>query len=248
MSKEKQWNWQAKREKGAFLALEDGTVFRGYSVGAATDGLGEVVFNTGLTGYQEILTDPSYSGQIVTMTYTEIGNTGINEADMEARRPFLSGFIVHEMNEPESWRSEISLQQWLIDNNLPAIAGIDTRALTLKLRSSGTLKGVLSVNGTLSEEDAVARAKAWSGLDGQDHAALVTTPDNFQWDPQGDVSASWGIADDLPEPDIKLVSYDFGIKWNILRRLREQGMDVQVVPAQTSAEDVLAMKRCYLRH
>jgi len=242
MTTEKQWNWRAKREKKAFLALEDGTVFRGHSVGAATDGLGEVVFNTGLTGYQEILTDPSYSGQIVTMTYPEIGNTGINLADMEARQPFLSGFIVHEMNEPESWRSEVSLRQWLIDNNLPAIAGIDTRALTLKLRSAGTLKGVLSVNGGISEEQAVEQARAWSGLDGQDHAALVTVPEQFKWDPEGDISRSWGIADVLPEPDLKLVSYDFGIKWNILRRLREQGMDVQVVPAGTSAEDVLAMK------
>lgn len=242
MTDKTKWNWREKREKGAFLALADGTIFRGYSVGADRDGLGEVVFNTGLTGYQEILTDPSYSGQIVTMTCPEIGNTGINAADMEARQPFLSGFIVHELNEPQSWRSEISLPDYFREQGIPAIAGIDTRALTLKLRTAGTLKGVLSVEGKLGERDAVAQAKAWSGLDGQDHAALVTVPEKFLWDPDGSRSTSWGIAETLPAPDLKIVSYDFGIKWNILRRLREAGMEVQVVPAKTTAAEILALK------
>lgn len=237
----KHWNWREKRERAAFLALEDGTVFRGHSVGAAKDALGEVVFNTGMTGYQEILTDPSYSGQIVTMTYTEIGNTGINSADMESRTPFLEGFIVHELNEPENWRSQTPLGQYLVENGVPALAGIDTRALTLKLRDTGTLKGVLSVTGKLSETEAVSQARAWSGLDGQDHAALVTVPEAFEWDPDGALSASWGITDSLPTPDIRLIAYDYGIKWNILRRLRENGMTVRVVPAKTSAEEVLAM-------
>ncbi|MDT8388965.1 MAG: glutamine-hydrolyzing carbamoyl-phosphate synthase small subunit [Lentisphaeria bacterium] len=242
MAEKKQWNWRERREKAAFLALEDGSVFRGHSVGARKDGLGEVVFNTGLTGYQEILTDPSYSGQVVTMTYPEIGNTGINIADMEARKPFLSGFIIHELNEPQNWRTDMTLQQYFIENDIPAIAGIDTRALTLTLRSAGTLKGVISVEGKLTEAEAIARAKAWSGLDGQDHAALVTVPEAFAWDPDGKLTQTWGIAESLPTPTIKLVSYDFGIKWNILRRLREQGMDIQVVPAKASAEDILAMK------
>ena len=128
------WNWKEKREKPAFLALEDGTIMRGYSVGAAVDSVGEVVFNTGLSGYQEILSDPSYSGQFVTMTYPEIGNTGINAADMESRGFFANGFIMHDMNVPSSWRSEESLTEALVRSNIPAIAGIDTRALTSKIR------------------------------------------------------------------------------------------------------------------
>src|SRR5210317_268650 len=141
MSKADQWNWKAKREKKAFLALEDGTVMRGYSVGAETDAVGEVVFNTGMCGYQEILSDPSYSGQFVTMTYPEIGNTGINEADMESRRFFANGFIMNNMNTPSNWRCEESLGESLARRDIPAIAGIDTRFLTSLLRDKGTLKG-----------------------------------------------------------------------------------------------------------
>src|SRR5210317_1423539 len=125
------WNWKEKREKPAFLALEDGTIMRGHSVGAPTDSLGEVVFNTGMSGYQEILSDPSYAGQFVTMTYTEIGNYGINDADMESRDLFLNGFVIHSLNEPSSWRSEESLQELLVRKNIPCIAGVDTRALTV---------------------------------------------------------------------------------------------------------------------
>ncbi|MBT3376547.1 MAG: glutamine-hydrolyzing carbamoyl-phosphate synthase small subunit [Lentisphaerae bacterium] len=236
------WRWREKREKTAFLALEDGSILRGHSVGANCDALGEVVFNTGMTGYEEILTDPSYNGQIVTMTYTEIGNTGINDADVESRGVFLNGFIVHEMNEPRNWRSECSLSDYLRKNDIPAIAGIDTRALTVRLRTAGTLKAFLCVTGQVSEADALAKAGAWEGLDGQDYAKKVTCPEPFAWDADGQRTQTWGIADELPETHAKVVAYDFGIKWNILRGLRLQGFDVTVVPAETPAADVLAMK------
>lgn len=234
-------NWREQREKRAFLALEDGSIFRGWSAGAGRDVVGEVVFNTGMTGYQEILTDPSYSGQIVTMTYPEIGNTGVNRDDMESRRIFANGFIVHNLNEPVNWRSEQSLSSQLCGSGIPALSGVDTRALTVKLRDAGTLKGFLSVSGQVDEADAVAQARQWPGLDGQDYAAKVTCTEPFAWDPDGILSGSWGIADGLPEPDLKVAAYDFGIKWNILRRLREQGIAVQVVPANTPARDILDM-------
>jgi carbamoyl-phosphate synthase small subunit len=236
------WNWKEKREKPAFLALADGTILRGYSVGAPIDSLGEVVFNTGLSGYQEILSDPSYSGQFVTMTYTEIGNTGINQADMESSQFFLNGFIVHESNEPSNWRSQSSLSAALIEQGVPAIAGIDTRSLTTLLRDGGTQQAYLSVAGTCSEAEALEKARAWEGLDGQDYAAKVTCKEPYGWDPDGTLTCSWGVADVLPPADIKVVAYDFGIKWNILRSLRLSGMDVTVVPAGTSSADVLALK------
>jgi carbamoyl-phosphate synthase small subunit len=237
------WNWKAKRDKKAFLALEDGSVYRAYSVGADCDALGEVVFNTGMAGYQEIVTDPSYNGQIVTMTYPEIGNYGINPEDPESRRIFCNGFIVHEMNRPRNWRSRMSLSDAFKKQNVPALAGIDTRALTLKLRDAGTLKGYLCATGNLSEEEAVERARQWEGLDGQDYAARVTCDESYAWDPDDSMSASWGLGvDQLPEPDLNVVAFDFGIKWNILRRLRQQGMKLHVVPAKTTAAEVLAMK------
>lgn len=236
------WNWRAQREKTAFLALADGTVFHGYSVGALTDALGEVVFNTGMSGYQEILSDPSYSGQLVTMTCPEIGNTGINAADMESSRLFANGFILHEMNTPNSWRSEVSLEECLRRNAIPAIAGIDTRALTSKLRDQGTLKGYLAVSGKFNEQQAVRFAAEWGGLDGQDYAAKVSCQQPYLWDETGKLSASWGIAESLPEADLKVIAYDFGIKWNILRSMRRNGMAVTVVPASTSADAVLALK------
>jgi len=235
------YNWKKQREKEAFLALEDGTVFHGYSVGADCDRLGEVVFNTGMTGYQEILSDPSYNGQLVTMTYTEIGNTGINSADMESARAFANGFIVHRANRPSSWRNEESLSDFLRRNDIPAIAGVDTRALTSTLRDQGTLKGFLSVTGTVSETDAVAQAASWEGLDGQDYAARVSCDASFEWDAEGDITRSWGVSEELPLCDLNIVAYDFGIKWNILRQMRLAGMSVTVVPAQTPAKDVLAM-------
>ncbi|MFA6815697.1 MAG: glutamine-hydrolyzing carbamoyl-phosphate synthase small subunit [Lentisphaeria bacterium] len=239
----KNWNWKAKREKEAFLALEDGSIFRGYSVGAEKDSLGEVVFNTGMSGYEEIVSDPSYNGQIVTMTYPEIGNYGFNPEDMESRGLFANGFIAHEIKEPHNWRSTQSLPDALKANSIPAICGIDTRALTLTLRSAGTLKGFISVSGAVSEADAVAKAKAWDGLDGKDYASKVSCKESYLWDPEETKSISWGLdCTTLPPADIKVVAYDFGIKWNILRRLRQHGMAVTVVPAQTSAAEVLALK------
>lgn len=236
------WNWRAQREKQAFLALEDGTVYRGYSVGAARDSVGEVVFNTGMSGYQEILSDPSYSGQFVTMTYPEIGNTGINAADMESRAFFANGFIVHAINADSNWRCEMSLREALTARGVPAIAGVDTRGLTGRLRDRGTLKGYLAVCGDVSEAEAVRRAAAWCGLDGQDYASRVSCEAAYDWDTDGARTRSWGIATELPATDRRIVAFDFGIKWNILRGLRRSGMSVRVVPARTTAADVLALK------
>ena len=236
------WNWSEQRARQAFLALQDGVILRGYSVGATVDGLGEVVFNTGMAGYQEILSDPSYSGQFVTMTYPEIGNTGMNLADMESRQLFASGFILHDMNIPSNWRADGSLHDYLVKWNIPAIAGVDTRALTTKLRTDGTQRGFMSVTGKVSEAEAVQKAREWGGLDGQDYAAKVSCKKAFAWDPDGSLTKSWGIADTVPAADLKIVAYDFGIKWNILRSMRRNGMDVTVVPAQTTAEEVLKLK------
>lgn len=235
------WNWKEKREKPAFLALEDGTIYRGYSVGAPVDKVGESVFNTGLTGYQEILSDPSYAGQFINMTYPEIGNYGTTTVDMESRQTFCSGFILHSDNQPSNFRNQDSLSEFLIKNDIPAIAGIDTRALTLKLRTDGAMKSFMCVSGEFSEEEAVAKAKVWEGLEGQDYAAKVTCPETFEWDPDGSNTTGWGITDLLPETDIHIVAYDFGVKYNILRGLRRQGMKVTVVPAKTPASEVLAM-------
>jgi len=236
------WNWSEQRARQAFIALQDGVILRGYSVGAAVDGFGEVVFNTGMAGYQEILSDPSYSGQFVTMTYPEIGNTGMNLADMESRQLFASGFILHDMNIPSNWRSDGSLHDYLVKWSIPAIAGVDTRALTTKLRTEGTQRGFMSVTGKVSEADAVRKAQEWGGLDGQDYAAKVSCKKSYAWDPDGSLTQSWGIAATLPKTDLKIVAYDFGIKWNILRSMRRNGMDVTVVPAQTTAEEVLKLK------
>ena len=238
----KNWNWKEKRDKPAFLALENGQIFRGYSVGAPVTALGEVVFNTGMTGYQEILTDPSYAGQFVTMTSTEIGNTGINEADMESRDFFANGFLVHDMNEPSNWRSESSLREKLTLKGIPCLAGLDTRALTTLLRTSGTMKACLVADGSLTEADALARAKAWEGLDGKDYASKVSTEKEYLWDADTRKTCSWGMAESVGKADLSIVAYDFGIKWNILRGLRRHGMNVTVVPARTPASEVLAKK------
>ncbi|MDI6773819.1 MAG: glutamine-hydrolyzing carbamoyl-phosphate synthase small subunit [Verrucomicrobiota bacterium] len=236
------WNWKEQREKPAFLALADGSVWRGYSVGASVDAVGEVVFNTGMSGYQEILSDPSYSGQFVTMTCPEIGNVGLNPEDMESRRLFDSGFIMREMNEPSNWRCRESLARSLRRHGIPGIAGIDTRALTSLLRDKGTQKGFLSVTGKVGEKEAVGRALAWAGLDGQDYASKVSCAKAHQWDPNGKLTRSWGVANELPPADLKVVAYDFGIKWNILRCLRLNGMNVTIVPARTTAREALALK------
>jgi carbamoyl-phosphate synthase small subunit len=243
MTMKKHNRWLKEREKAAFLALEDGAVFHGYSVGARQDALGEAVFNTGMTGYEEILSDPSYSGQFVVMTYPEIGNTGVNKADMESRQLFANGFVVHNFNEPSNWRAEESLGDCLVRNGVPAIAGIDTRSLTRRLRDHGTMKAYLAVGSrNLTEREAVALARGWEGLDNQDYASRVSCTKTYPWDPSGELTSSWGIADKLPQTDLEIVAYDFGIKWNILRGLRRCGMKVTVVPAKTTAEEVLALK------
>jgi carbamoyl-phosphate synthase small subunit len=236
------WNWDEQRKQPAFLALEDGTVARGYSVGAVRDALGEVVFNTGMCGYQEILSDPSYSGQFVTLTCPEIGNVGMNPEDMESRGLFANGLLIHELTEPSNWRASESLSASLKRQGIPALAGIDTRALTLRLREKGTLKGYLSVCGKVSEADAVKEAKSWAGLDGQDYASKVSCEVPYEWDADTRRTCSWGFPSPAPVADLHVVAYDFGVKWNILRGLRQNGMRVTVVPARTPAADVLQMK------
>ena len=166
--------WKNERERKAFLALDDGAVFHGVAFGAKKDALGEVVFNTGMSGYQEILTDPSYAGQFVTLTTAEVGNYGINPEDVESRGLFLSGLVIGDLTEPNNWRSEKSLGEYLAENGVPGIYGVDTRALTLHIREHGNRKAYLCVDASLSEEAAMAKANEWPGLDGQDYAAKVT--------------------------------------------------------------------------
>jgi carbamoyl-phosphate synthase small subunit len=238
----------------AVLALEDGSVFRGAGFGARDSACGEVCFNTSMTGYQEILTDPSYKGQIVTMTYPLIGNYGINRQDMESWRPHVSGFVIRELSPVVSnWRADFSLAQYLENNGIPAIQGVDTRALTKKLRVRGSMNGFLSTE-NISDEEAVAQAKSWPGLVGVDYVKEVTHKDSFQWDPQDEQSAEFKLAfgrqpgdprtfrDPLPPADIPIVAFDFGMKYNILRRLRQQGFRTQVVPATATAQEVLRHK------
>jgi len=222
------YDWKRKREKSAFLALADGSVFRGYSFGAPGDRNGEVVFNTGMSGYQEIISDPSYAGQIVTMTSTEIGNYGCNALDAESRALFLSGLVVNEYNPPSNHRSTESLQEMLIAAGVPAIAGIDTRRLTTLLREKGTQKAWLHVSDSpIGEAEAVERARAWEGLDNQDYASRVSCDAPYVWNSEG---------------EFRVVAYDYGIKLNILRGLAEAGIAVEVVPAQTPVDAVLARK------
>ncbi len=238
----------------AILALEDGSVFHGAGFGAATSACGEVCFNTSMTGYQEILTDPSYKGQIVTMTYPLIGNYGINDQDVESWRPHAAGFVIRELSPVVSnWRADRSLASYLEQNGIPGIQGIDTRALTKKLRVRGAMKGFISTQ-PISDVDAIERAKSWQGLVGVDYVKEVTHKEPFQWDAEDKDSAEFdlvrGIArldarnvrQPLPPADVPIVAYDFGMKYNILRRLRQHGFKVQVVPATTTAAEVLKYK------
>lgn len=217
--------WRAERERKAFLALADGAVFHGVAFGEMIDRCGEVVFNTGMCGYQEILTDPSYAGQFVTLTTAEVGNYGVNPEDVESRGLFLSGLVIGELTAPSNFRSTDSLDAYLKANGVSGIYGVDTRALTIHLRECGNQKAYLCVSGTLSAADAVAKAKAWEGLDGQDYAAKVTCGESYE----------------VGEGDRQVVVYDFGIKTNILRSLAKFAR-VTVVPAETPAAAVLAMK------
>ena len=228
----------------AILALEDGTVFEGYSVGAPGLSVGEAVFNTAMTGYQEILTDPSYAQQLVTLTYPHIGNTGCTDQDDEASKVWASGLIVRDVpRRPSNWRSQTSLPQWLQARGIVAIAGIDTRKLTRILRERGSQNAALLAAAThddvLDAEHAIEAARKFPGLNNMDLAKVVSTTAGYRWsEGQLDLDSTTFVR---AEPKFKVVAYDFGAKRNILRMLAERGCDVHVVPAQTSAADVLAM-------
>ncbi len=226
-------------EQSAVLALADGTVFRGLAFGAIGETAGEVVFNTSMTGYQEILTDPSYRGQLVCMTYTEIGNVGINAEDVESRKPYVEGFIVREYwAEPSNWRSRESLGDYLTRNGIVGISGIDTRALVRHLRTTGAQTGVIS-SIDLDADRLVAKAKAYPTLVGRDLVRDVSCVSPYDWN-QG----LWKLEDGyetVKDARRFVVAYDYGIKWNILRNLASAGCRVRVVPAATPAEDVLEM-------
>ena len=226
----------------AILALEDGTIYRGVSAGADGDTRGEVVFNTSMTGYQEILTDPSYSGQIVTMTCAEIGNYGVASADVESRTPRVAGFVIRDESPVASnWRAQGTLREYLVANQIVAIADVDTRELTRRLRSSGVMRGVVATGSQLDERALVDRARSIPQMEGSDLVRGVTSQTAFDW------------ADEDPdEYDIKtehrttrrlrIAAYDFGMKWNILRRLSAYGCDVRVYPAFVPASELLATK------
>ncbi|HHV49724.1 MAG TPA: glutamine-hydrolyzing carbamoyl-phosphate synthase small subunit [Rhodocyclaceae bacterium] len=222
----------------AILALADGTVFKGYSIGA--DGLasGEIVFNTAMSGYQEILTDPSYTRQIVTLTYPHIGNTGCNSEDCESADHFAAGLIIKDLPPASNWRSEETLDAYLRRNGIIGIAGIDTRKLTRILRDSGAQAGCI-LAGDVDEEKALTMARAFPGLAGMDLAKVVSTATPYEW-----TETEWTLNGFGQQGDTRfhVVAYDFGVKRNILRMLADRGVRVTVVPAQTPAAEVLAMK------
>jgi carbamoyl-phosphate synthase small subunit len=225
----------------AILALEDGRIFRGEGYGAKGECYGEVVFNTSLTGYQEIFTDPSYAGQIVVLTNPQIGNYGTNSADNEANKPYIEGLVVREFSPISSnWRSQQVADEYLERFNVPVISEIDTRALVRHLRNNGVMRGVISSIET-DPEVLVEKARSIRKMDGTDLASVVTTKTRYEWEPEPDPLESEENATALPRPNLHVVAYDYGIKRNILRMLSKEGCRVTVVPAQTSAEDVLAM-------
>jgi carbamoyl-phosphate synthase small subunit len=229
-------------EHPAILALEDGTVFRGISIGAAGSTVGEVVFNTAMTGYQEILTDPSYSRQLVTLTYPHIGNTGVNDADRESAHVMAAGLIIRDLPlAMSSWRAKSTLDSYLKDEGIVAIAGIDTRKLTRLLRTKGAQDGCILAGGKMDEAEALKQAKAFPGLKGMDLAKVVSTTKSYEWN-----EGSWSIDTDknstVTAGHFHVVAYDYGVKRNILRILADHGCRVTVVPAQTPAKDVLGMK------
>jgi carbamoyl-phosphate synthase small subunit len=241
----------------ALLALEDGTLFRGESFGAACTQAGEICFNTAMTGYQEVLTDPSYRGQIVAMTYPLVGNYGINLLDVESETPQVRGFVIEELSPLASnWRSQGNLHDFLRRHGIPGIQGIDTRALTRRLRNSGAMRACIAIEG-VSAEEAIRIAKSVP-YEGVDFVKEVTTPQPYDWDVEDRLSRKWVLArsdsapeaaadaggnlfEDLPPVSHHIVAYDFGLKRNILRSLRRNRFSVKVVPAMTQAEEVLAM-------
>ena len=238
----------------AILALADGRYFEGLSFGATGEAAGEVVFNTSMTGYQEILTDPSYEGQLVAMTYPQIGNVGVNLEDVESKRPYTRGFIVKDYTaRPSNWRATKPLHEYMEQHGIVGIQGIDTRSLVRHLRDHGSQEGIITTVDA-NPADAIAKAKASPGLVGRDLVKNVTCAAPYDWD-EGDWELGEGYkkrqaaknprrgkkAASFQSPGFSVVAYDFGIKYNILRNLAESGCQVRVVPAHTSAADVLAM-------
>ncbi|MBC3375982.1 glutamine-hydrolyzing carbamoyl-phosphate synthase small subunit [Pseudomonas sp. Z1-29] len=230
--------------KPAILALADGSIFRGEAIGADGQTVGEVVFNTAMTGYQEILTDPSYAQQIVTLTYPHIGNTGTTPEDAESDRVWSAGLVIRDLPLVASnWRNKMSLSDYLKANNVVAIAGIDTRRLTRILREKGAQNGCIMAGDNISDEAAIAAAQGFPGLKGMDLAKVVSTKKQYEWR-----SSVWDLKTDshatieASELPYHVVAYDYGVKLNILRMLVARGCRVTVVPAQTPAADVLALK------
>jgi|TARA_Y100000588_G_scaffold132228_1_gene144951 carbamoyl-phosphate synthase small subunit len=232
----------------AILALEDGSVFRGKAFGSNATVVGEAVFNTSMTGYQEILTDPSYYGQVVTMTAPQIGNYGIIPGDNESDGPKVAGFVIRELSPVVSnWRATSNLHDFLAEHGIPGIEGVDTRAITKRIRVKGALKSCLSTEG-LSDDEALAKAREWPGLVGVDYVKEVTCSAPYEWDPEGLESKLFTVdgtnlteeRNDLEE--YRVVALDFGAKHSIFRNLKRHGFEVQVVPANTTAEEVRALE------
>jgi carbamoyl-phosphate synthase small subunit len=232
----------AKELEPAVLALEDGTVFEGTSFGARAERVGEVVFNTAITGYQEIFTDPSYSGQIVVLTNPQIGNYGANAADSEALVPHIEGLVVREISPVASnWRADSKAENFLAQHGIPVIAEVDTRKLVRLLRERGAMRGVIAV-GNRDSAEAVKIARSAPSMTGQNLISKVSTQDRYEW---GGGLESVSVSDKLEsqqQPQFHVVAYDFGIKRNILRHLVQIGSRVTVIPADTSGEDVLSLK------
>jgi carbamoyl-phosphate synthase small subunit len=227
--------------KGAVLALADGTAFEGTTFGAPGEATGEVVFNTSMTGYQEILTDPSYVGQMVCMTYPEQGNYGVNGADQESARPHATGFIVrHWADEPSSWRAERGLDAYLKQHGIVGISGIDTRRLTRHLRTAGAQMGVIASG--VSTKALVERARALPGMEGQDLAAVISTRTRYVWNESGADAYTDAERSPRPAPRFHVVAYDWGLKRAMLRLLAEMGSTVTVVPGATPAAETLALE------
>jgi carbamoyl-phosphate synthase small subunit len=224
----------------AVLALENGAFYRGIAAGAEGEARGEVVFNTSLTGYQEILTDPSYAGQIVTMTCAEIGNYGVSPKDVESRKPQVAGFVIRDESPVASnWRAESTLREYLIAHHIVAISDIDTRALTRLLRSGGVMRGVIATGDALDVKALVEHANAIPKMEGSDLVRQVTSDRIFDW-PEEDPDEFGVTPGRRPRRRLKIAAYDFGMKWNIMRRLSAHGCDVRIYPAATPASDLLA--------
>ena len=226
----------------ACLALEDGTVFFGKSIGAATTGIGEICFNTGMTGYQETLTDPSFASQIITFTFPHIGNTGCNDEDNESTRPYAAGLVIRELpTSPSSFRSKISLDAWLKRHNIPGIAGVDTRALTRYIRKVGGQNAAIVkiTDDGLRMTEVMEKIRACPDMNGRELAATVTTKAPYEW-----TEGVWHLSSVIRHPSSRfhVVAIDYGEKLNILRSLAERGCKVTVVPAKTSAEEILGLK------